>query len=227
MPAEIAFDLALEHGRCVGVRLPESGADVDALASEWLAPGERAFAESLSPLRRRSWVGGRAALRATLQRLGLVCPAVLADARGAPALPEGILGSISHKQRLAVALVAGGGPGEALGVDLEVDAPARVDIASRVLTLEEAEELAGLDAMARAREVILRFSAKESIYKALDPFVRRYVDFLEVSLRPRPDGSAEVVARLRQGEGPFMIEPRWRRLDGLVLTTARVTFPPP
>src|ERR1019366_6126435 len=96
-----------------------------------------------------------------------------------------------------------------------------LDIASRVLRDAELDELDGLDAAERAREVLLRFSAKEAIYKALDPFVRRYVEFKEMSVSPRPGGTALVTPYLRDGEGPFVIEVRWRRVDGIVLTTAR------
>ena len=97
-----------------------------------------------------------------------------------------------------------------------------LDIASRVLRDAERDELAGLDETDRAREVLLRFSAKEAIYKALDPFVRRYVDFKEMSVSPGPDGAAVVTPYLREGEGPFAIEVRWRRFDGFILTSARV-----
>jgi 4'-phosphopantetheinyl transferase EntD len=71
--------------------------------------------------------------------------------------------------------------------------------------------------------VLLRFSVKEAIYKALDPFVRRYVAFREMSVSPRADGTAEVRPHLPAAEGPFEIEATWRRTSGLVLTTARIT----
>jgi enterobactin synthetase component D / holo-[acyl-carrier protein] synthase len=219
----IAFDLRLVHGRCVGVRLPDGVGIFDALAETALAPEERTFAASLTAVRRRTWVGGRVAMREALTRSGFDAPAVLADSRGAPLLPAGVAGSISHKESLAVALVARGAPddGERLGVDLELDAARPHDIASHVLTDEEATELAALAGPARAREVLLRFSAKESIYKALDPFVRRYVAFKEIAVRPLPGGAAEVQLHLPASEGPFKIEVQWLRWQGLVLTTAR------
>jgi enterobactin synthetase component D len=224
--ADVAFDLELEHGRCVGVLLPSVEAEVDA-AAEALAPEERNFASGLAPRRRRTWVGGRVAMHEALARAGLATGPVLCDARGAPILPPGVTGSITHKETLAAALVARE-PLARIGVDLELDLPRTTDISARVLAQDEAEELAGLDPRAREHEVLLRFSSKEAIYKALDPFVRRYVAFHEVSVSTRSDGSASVIARLRQGEGPFAIEVRWRRFDGpmtrgVVLATARVT----
>ena len=41
---DVAFDLELDHGRCVGIRLPEDAAEVEVLAG-LLVPEERAFAE--------------------------------------------------------------------------------------------------------------------------------------------------------------------------------------
>lgn len=196
---DIAFDLRLEHGRCIGVRLP---APLDRLVAE-----ERALAARLVEARRDSWVGGRVALRTALERENVDAPAIVADDRGAPAVPRGIAASISHKGSVAVALVAREVRAR-IGVDVEQDAPPRVDVSARVLAEDE------------AGDVLLRFSAKEAIYKALDPFVRRYVAFKEVSVMPRADGSAEVRARLR--EGPFAIDVHWRRFDGLLLTTSRV-----
>jgi enterobactin synthetase component D len=223
---EVVLDLELAHGRCVGVRIPPDGAGVAALAEAALLTDERAFGETLAPVRRRTWVAGRAALREALARAGLACPSpVLADDRGAPRLPASVRGSISHKETIAVALVAPDG-GARVGVDIEIDQARRHDISRRVLTAGERDEIAGLSERDRAREVLVRFSAKEAIYKALDPFVRRFVGFDEVQVSPLAGGSARVVSALRSGEGPFAIDVSWRRFDGLVLTTARVAVSP-
>jgi 4'-phosphopantetheinyl transferase EntD len=221
---DIAFDFRLAHGRCVGVRLPAADSSVDELVESVLVPEERAFASQLVALRRRSWIGGRVAMRQVLTLAGVDAPAVLSDGRGAPLLPAGVVGSISHKDALAVALVATGT--SRIGVDVEVDGGARQDISSHVLTEPEAAEVAHLAEAARAREVVLRFSAKEAIYKAIDPFVRRFVGFKEVGVRPLPDGQAEVQSYLPPNEGPFVIDVRWLRWEGFVLTTARVDKAP-
>jgi enterobactin synthetase component D len=215
------FDKTLEHGRCVGIALPAGEAAIDAMALEWLLPEERAIAAGLSPARRRGWVGGRVAMRSALARMGKTAPPILADARGAPLLPDGLAGSISHKEAVAVALVATE-PAARVGVDVEVDQSRPRDIASRILRPEELAAIEGLPAAARATAVLLRFSAKEAVYKALDPYVRRYVGFLEVAVLLGEDGGGEVRPYLRAGEGPFVFSVRWRREDGLILTTARV-----
>lgn len=226
MLAQVLFELELPHGRVVALAIPE--ADVGALG-ELVMPEERAFAAGWAPARQRTWMAGRAALRAALQRSGIACGAVLSDDRGAPALPEGIVGSVSHKERVAVALVGQTVPGaraQRLGIDVELDAPARVDIARKVLTRGELSEVAALSDLERAREVRLRFSLKEALYKALDPFVRRYVGFHEVIARPLEGGLCHVELGLPATDGAFDADARWLRRDGLVLSTARVRQTP-
>jgi enterobactin synthetase component D len=210
------FDLELPHGRCVGLSVAAGPLDEGALR-----PEEIAMAAGWSEARRRSFVAGRTALRMALDRAGIDAPAILADDRGAPRLPAGVAGSISHKESVAVALVAQETVAR-IGVDVEPDEPIRVDIARRVLTPEELVEIEPLVDPERGRAVRLRFSAKEAVYKAIDPFVRRYVDFHEVSLRMvAEEGRAEVQAHLARGEGPFDIDVRWWRRDGVILTSAR------
>jgi enterobactin synthetase component D len=227
---EVAFRLDLPHGRCVGVVIP------DALPAEVLAalPGEeRALADGLSEARQRSFVAGRIALRAALTDLGLPAEPLLIGERGAPLLPAGALGSISHKRTLAVGLAARA-DGQQIGVDVEDDIPPRVDVSRRVLAKDEAAALAGLAPELRARTVLLHLSAKESIYKALDPFVRRHVSFQEASLRLRDDGTWQVSLSLTNGEGPFSTEVTCQELragGSFFLTSAAIRrapqVPPP
>jgi 4'-phosphopantetheinyl transferase EntD len=219
---EVLFDVTLDHGRCVGVTLPEEDEAIAAMAAERLLPEERDAAAALGPVRRRGWVGGRVAMREALARIGKTAPPILADERGAPRLPAGLAGSISHKDHVAVALVATEETAR-VGVDVEVDRARGHDIAGKVLRPEELVELEGMEAEERARAVLLRFSAKEAVYKALDPYVRRYVGFLEIAVVLNEDGTGEVRPHLPDGEGPFVFEVRWMKRAGLILTTARVT----
>jgi 4'-phosphopantetheinyl transferase EntD len=221
---KVAFRLELPHGLCAGVEIP---AEMPEASMAALRPEERAAAEQLSPTRRLTWVAGRLALRAALDDLGIDTAPLLASDRGAPLLPAGALGSISHKRTLAVALAARrAGDGVELGVDLEEDAPLRIDISRRVLSPEESRALEGATVAERDRGVLLRLCAKEAIYKALDPFVRRYVSFQEVTLTPLPDGTSEVALALSGGEGPFGVEVHWRELKqgaSFFLATASVS----
>lgn len=194
--------LALAHGDCVVVELEDEAA---ALAGLVLAEQQRAA--ELAQVRRREYIAGRAALHLALA----TAAPILSDDRGAPILPPGWVGSVSHKGAFAAALVSPAGRGH-IGVDLERAGPPRGDIARRILT--EREQAALPD---RGRAVTLRFAIKEAIYKALDPYVRRYVGFAEVELELAGDAVAVTTAL------PFAIEASWREHAGHWLATARAT----
>lgn len=194
------------HGRCVIVA---AAADLP------LVGDEHRLAATLGPVRRRELAAGRTALRAALVDLGVTePPAILADDRGAPVLPAGFVGSISHKAERAAALVAPAGQGF-VGIDIELAAPSRLAIERRILTPREQVRVSG-------REVTLYFSIKEAIYKAIDPIVRRYVGFTEVELDVRADGSVAVTV-LDVAKLPVAIEAAWQERDGHWLATARGT----
>lgn len=206
MAFETRFAVRVDVGACAGVTLPGTAPP----EAEWpaaLPEGERAFARGFAGGRRASWIGGRVALRAALALAGLppVDPVepILATDRGAPRLPAGVTGSISHKPGLAVAIAGRAGlPPVSLGIDLEQVRPLRTDIAPRVLT---APERAALPAAgpARDRAVLRLFCAKEAIYKALDPWVGRYVRFDEAEVTADTGGGLS--ARLALDEGPFAV----------------------
>jgi 4'-phosphopantetheinyl transferase EntD len=221
----VAFEPCLRRdltfGVCLGVSLPS---DDDFAMPAALHPDEAAYARTLAPARRAGWVGGRVALRAALGAIGRTpAQALLATPRGAPALPTGVTGSVSHKRELAVAIVAAtrGTPPATLGIDVEIPDRLRHDISRHVLTPEEREALASLAPGRRAAEVLWRFSAKEAIYKALDPWVGRMVSFQEVTL-VREGARAEARLALTGGEGPFTVELEDAGDATLVLVAARI-----
>ncbi len=227
---EPVFRLDLPHGRCVGVALPQPGAakDVPTSTAVGVLPQEEwRQLETLPEARRASWAGGRIALHATLADLGVEAGAVLSTPRGAPILPAGARGSISHKESLAVALAARtevDGGAWRLGIDIERVAPGKLDISKRVLRPDELARLPPPDDPRRIEELAFAFSAKEAIYKALDPFVARYVSFQEVAVERNADGTARAMLDLRDGNGAaFEVSVRWLRRDDFIITTARVS----
>ena len=223
-PFSTAFIQAVHFGHLVAVHLPDSKEPVPDSVLDRLTPPEREHALSLGGYRQVDWVGGRLAMREALSKLDRRSPGLLVDGHGAPVLPAGVAGSVSHKRTLAVALAARHVHGR-LGVDVEDLAPARPRIAERVLLPEELEEVRALPEDRQWTSIALRFSFKEAIYKALHPFVKRYVDFQEAVVQPDLDLTAEVELRLRDGEGPFQIEARYLWLDGRVVTMVRIADP--
>lgn len=223
----------------------------DAARSQ-LHPQEWALAETLAPVRRLAFVAGRLAAHAAMQHAAAITPtpfgasgaastsathAVLRTARGAPAFPPGVLGSISHTRRLAVALVrADPAPNVHIGVDIETlpdpdREQHRPDLAPRILTAHERRALPPHtegDRVTRAYldAVRIRFSLKEAVYKAIDPWVQRHVRFQEVETTLHDNGTATVRALLPEwAEGGSLarrlaITGWWMQTNGHCVTGA-------
>lgn len=184
-----------------------------------LHPAEAAHAATLRGFRQSEFIGGRLAFGAIFADLGVRRAAVLSDEHGAPVVPEGFCGSISHKRDLAVALLARGEPG--LGVDLEDTSPLREGIAERVLVPEELEAVRALPADRQWVDTVARFSVKEALYKALHPHLRRYIGFGEVAVWPSPGGAVSIKPLHADWER-FQIDARATWVGDRVLSTVRV-----
>jgi len=73
-------------------------------------------------------------------------------------------------------------------------------------------------------EVLLRFSLKESIYKAMHPLICHYVGFMEAEVQPLADGTATATFMLKSGAhkqfGP--VTAHWQRIGEFFLSTSSV-----
>lgn len=225
-PFSAAFQRAVHFGYLAAVHLPDSKEPVPEAVLAQLDDAEREHALTLSGYRQVDWVGGRLALRGALGAMDRQTPPLLVNNWGAPVLPDNLAGSISHKRTLAVGLIARSRHGS-VGIDLEDLSPPRERIAPRVLLPEELAAVEALPPERRWTAIVLRFSMKEAIYKALHPFVHRYVDFKEALVTPDVDCTADVQLRLAKGEGPFRVEARYTWLPGRVLTQVRIREPRP
>lgn len=191
-------------------------------AVEALLEPERVLLAGHGGLARSSFVAGRLAAHAALAAAGGPAGPVLRRGRGGPLAPDGWQVSISHKRGLAVALAAPA-DGARVGVDLELWGRARPAILRQILTPRERAGLDGLDEATIWPRVLAAFSVKEAVYKALEPFVGRYVGFeeaevdgLEGALQASrveaivgEERRLEVGLTLKGGEGPFRVEARW------------------
>ena len=162
---------------------------------------------------------------------------ILKDEHGRPQVPTGFIGSISHKQTTGVALIstlpAGVDNGKlskptiGVGVDIEQTFSRRRNIAKKILTPNELEDIGKLDGVTRDEEVLLRFSLKESVYKAMHPLICQFVGFQEAEITPHNDGTASVKLMLKSGKHEEFqeVEAHWRRIKGdFFLTSSRVTL---
>ena len=239
-----AFELPVEDGLCLALSLP-SGEGV-ALPLEELHDLERSRLDHMKPARQISFAGGRVAIRRALTTLcdeGIVgCP-VLPDEVGAPVLPEGVLGSISHTRGLVAAVVcvppeglaylsgSGNGPAPAqCAVGVDVEGVGRALSPRAALRCLHEDERLTLDAapsgLASGEELLLRVSVKEALYKAIHPLVRQTIRWHSVQVLPAADGSCAVrAADLEEQVGTSLqVEASWRVRDGFFVTTARASI---
>jgi 4'-phosphopantetheinyl transferase EntD len=196
-------DLELSEGRCVGLTLREFAAqDPNALTPEAIAknsshwihsrldPQEIAFGIALpSEVRRETFFIGRLAVREALglplftapatttldenSKAGI--PAILKDEHGRPLMPKGFLGSISHKEKSGVGLVARdytspshtGPPKLGIGIDLERTSSNRRSVAKKILTASEIKALGSIPGVSADEEVLLRFRYVHLLLKTI------------------------------------------------------------
>jgi len=204
-----------------GVHLPSVELPIEDSWTASLHPKEKSYAEDLKAHKKISWVGGRVAIRTAMGPLDNSREAILSGPYGAPILPKGLTGSISHKKTLAVAMVARSQHGT-IGIDLEELTPERPGIAERVLTDEELVAVKTLPPERQWTSILLRFAMKEAFYKALFPHVTRYVGFDEAVVDPGLNGDMVIRPNLKDGEGPFEIEARYYWLAEHVLCAVRL-----
>lgn len=144
------------------------------VADVW--PEERAAVERAVAKRRNEYFATRHLARLALTELAVPgCP-ILNNSDRSPRWPSGVVGSLSHTDTwCGVALTRRTDGICGLGIDLERAGSVSPEVEQRI---SSARELRGSDPTAAS----LRFSAKEALYKAIFPFVNRFVGFLEVEI---------------------------------------------
>lgn len=182
---------------------------VDDFSSEELVFGR--FKEQNNKSRLNKFIGGRVAMRRALKFIGREdSPPIFKDSYGAPLLPLGVIGSISHKDDIAVGVAAIDAVGR-IGVDIERTSNKSSQLLSnRLLTQREQDSLGRIPGIPADEEVLLIFSFKESVFKAIHPYLKRSVGFREVEIEPKEDGTASIIFLLESGE-TFSYVASWRR----------------
>jgi 4'-phosphopantetheinyl transferase EntD len=207
----VFLERPLPEGAVVGLYFPGSLPAAQDTALCELHAEERTHSLRLSAVRRRTWIAGRLALHRAARLAAIRCGPVLSTERGAPALPEGVTGSISHKSDLAVAAIARL-RGWTLGVDVERGLPNRLRIAPHALSTEEMASIGSLGSNARWEAVVRIFSLKEAMFKAVDSIRAFRAPFSEVTLRPSGRWPTHLGPTLRAEWRGVSARGRWETL---------------
>jgi 4'-phosphopantetheinyl transferase EntD len=158
-------------GICAAHRLISPG-DENGLKDEE-AP---AFAKSVVKVRRASGAA-RIVARALLAEFGLLNVAVPKSPSGAPIWPQGVVGSLTHDSRVAIAAVGRRRDIAAIGVDVEPAEELPSDLIDVVATPREQAIIGGVRFGGR-----LLFVAKEAVYKAVYSLDQTFLEHHQVEI---------------------------------------------
>jgi 4'-phosphopantetheinyl transferase EntD len=194
-----------------------------------LHPEERLLANALRPTSSGEFTAGRIALRGALRSLAghRWGGPVLRSPTGKPLLPDYLTGSISHKAGLALGVAAESRHGH-LGLDLELVGRELKGLASRVLAEAEARALSEAPVSCRWPDTVLRFSAKEALYKSLDASVQNELRYRQIVLGPIPSAVHRGFQRLplRLTHTTCVASEVWcRTRDAWIVSVARSAQP--
>lgn len=178
--------LVCPSGSLVSAVCPD---DVPDFVHQGLCPDEKQYAAGLSSDRLREWVAGRHCLATALSSFASARVSLLPSPSGAPTVPAGLAGSISHKGPLTVALASNKCRG--VGIDLEYVEAADEKLATKVLTLTERGRLTNLDAARAALFVTGHFALKEAIYKSANTTEQSEMEFHQIELDVVPEDLTE------------------------------------
>jgi 4'-phosphopantetheinyl transferase EntD len=142
-----------------------------------LLPEEASAFEHSAVRVRRSSGAARIVARDLLLRLGHPVTALPKSPGGAPIWPKGILGSLAHDSRVAVAAVGTSENLEGLGIDVEPAEILPADLLHLVTTPRERARIASDPYRGR-----LFFVAKEAAYKAIYPLDQEFLDHHDIEV---------------------------------------------
>ncbi len=133
--------------------------------------------------RKAEYVAGRYLAKLALNQLQANSEVVKTGANREPIWPKGFVGAISHTAFTAICAVSSVEEHQRIGLDMELVMTEKIalELHSSLLVPQE-YDLVRVGAQINTEVFTGIFSAKESLYKALYPEVKRYFDFLDAAV---------------------------------------------
>ena len=197
--------------------------------SHWLFDAERYYVSDAVEKRKNEFAAGRAAARSALRKIGLEAKPILRADDRTPIWPSDAVGSISHAEGFAVALVGRAEHAAGLGVDIEDAAPLKENIRKHVLTTRELLELEEEPIVANSARCKVTFVAKEALFKSIYPLTHKPFGFLDARIELREDQNWTVtVSRAATGlASEYEIgQGKWATCGNLIIATISVRHSP-
>jgi 4'-phosphopantetheinyl transferase EntD len=183
--------------------------DVPVLAAE----AEYLAAHAMHPRREAEFRAGRACAREALSRIGIDGWPLIPATTREPQWPDDVVGSITHSGAYCAAAVARGHHCAGIGIDVEATGRVGDELAPAVCSRDELAALDKHGSSGRAELLTLIFSAKESVFKAIFPRQRLFLEFSDVEIEFEPENGTfralgrapELERLLTRLEGRFAI----------------------
>jgi 4'-phosphopantetheinyl transferase EntD len=179
--------------------------DVPVLAAE----AEYLATHRMRPRREVEFRAGRACAREALSRIGIDGWPLIPATTREPQWPADVVGSITHSGAYCAAAVTLGHHCAGIGIDVEAKGRVGDELAPAVCSRSELASLDKRGSSGRAELLTLIFSAKESVFKAIFPRHRMFLEFNDVEIEFQAE-NAGFRARGRMPE----LERLLRRLEG-------------
>ncbi|SFD15769.1 4'-phosphopantetheinyl transferase family protein [Pseudoalteromonas denitrificans] len=133
--------------------------------------------------RKSEYLAGRYCANKALSQLNIHNANITPGMHRAPIWPKGVLGSISHTKSHAFCAVASNSHYTYLGIDYEELMTEKIANEIKSTIINDAEYSLLLNTQLSFEHALtLAFSAKESLFKALYPYVGKYFDFTAAEL---------------------------------------------
>lgn len=189
-----------------------------------LHPKEEVFVANAVANRRSEFSAGRYCARELMSQIGLHSLPILVGSKGEPLWGDLVVGSITHDNSIAIAVVSSDPQVDKLGIDL-IELNHQLSTGATQLIVGSLE----LDCVARIIErydcfqteditvnpLLLAFSAKESAIKAISPLLDYYIDFREMTI-----GSQGRVIKVNYSKENIMLDVHWYKYKEMIFTIA-------
>ncbi len=149
-----------------------------------LHPEEQALTRPMANKRLADFRASRYVASQALSQIGYNNFPVLINQHRGPVWPLGVVGSLSHCDGIALAVVNSESAVQSIGVDIESYSAMAPNLYRMICDEQELQHLQQFAQPGLMAKVI--FSVKESIYKCLNPLLKQWIDFKDVSIELDP-----------------------------------------
>lgn len=177
-----------------------------------------------SKKRQAEFAVGRFLAHKEINKKGIYVDDIAIGENRCPLWPKGIIGSISHSDNYAVCCVLYNKECAGIGIDIEEIKNSFVclEVLNIIATVKEINILKNLG-FSSDRSAVICFSAKESAFKAIYPFLKIYIDFSDSELTVLENKKIGVLVKKNKKKGilkDYFVGVNYKLFDDYVVTMA-------